>query len=70
MPQVAAEFHLRPPFERIMRINEALQAGRLPNCTTLSRSMEVAPRLIKRDVDLMKFRLGFPIEYDCQRYGY
>lgn len=53
-----------------MRINEALQAGLFPNCTTLSRSIEVEPRTIKRDVDFMKFRLSFLIEYECQRYGY
>lgn len=70
MPQVAAELHLRPPFKCIMRINEALQAGLFPNCTTLSRSIEVEPRTIKRDVDFMKFRLSFLIEYECQRYGY
>lgn len=70
MPQVAAELHSRPPFERMMRIHEALKAGRFPNCTKLSRSIEVSPRTIKRDVDFMKFRLDLPIEYDCRRYGY
>ena len=53
-----------------MRIHEALKAGRFPNCTKLSRSIEVSPRTIKRDVDFMKFRLELPIEYDCRRYGY
>ena len=53
-----------------MRIHEALKAGRFPNCTKLSRSIEVSPRTIKRDVDFMKFRLDLPIEYDCRRYGY
>lgn len=70
MPQVAAELHSRPPFERMMRIHEALKAGRFPNCTKLSRSIEVSPRTIKRDVDFMKFRLDLPIEYDSRRYGY
>jgi len=53
-----------------MRIHEELKAGRFPNCTKLSRSIEVSPRTIKRDVDFMKFRLDLPIEYDCRRYGY
>ena len=70
MPQVAAELYSRPPFERMMRIHESLKAGCFPNCTKLSRSIEVSPRTIKRDLDFMKFRLGLPIEYDCRRYGY
>lgn len=70
MPQVAAELHSRPPFERMMRIHDALKAGKYPNCSQLARSIEVSTRTVKRDVDFMKFRLELPIEYDAQRYGY
>ena len=70
MPQVAAELHSRPPFERMMRIHESLKAGRYPNCSKLARAIEVSTRTIKRDVDFMKFRLDLPIEYDARRYGY
>ena len=44
MPQVAAELHSRPPFERMMRIHESLKAGHYPNCSKLARAIEVSTR--------------------------
>ena len=44
MPQVAAELHSRPPFERMMRIHDALKADRYPNCSQLARAIEVSTR--------------------------
>ena len=66
MPQVAAELHSRPPFERMMRIHDALKAGRYPNCTQLAQAIEVSTRTIKRDVDFRKFRLDLPIDSDLR----
>lgn len=70
MPHVAAELHSCPPFERMMRIHDALKAGKYPNCSQLAISIEVSTRTVKRDVDFMRDSLRLPIEYDSRRYGY
>lgn len=70
MPIVAQELHSRPPFERMMHIHEKVKRKQYPNCTKLSREIEVSTRTIKRDIDFMKYRLNLPLEYDQRRYGY
>lgn len=70
MPKVSRHSHTRPPWERMMHIHQALQAGRFPNCTRLAAELEVVPRTVKRDVDFMKCRLKLPIAYDSRRPGY
>jgi predicted DNA-binding transcriptional regulator YafY len=56
--------------ERILRIHQVLQAGSLPNATTLARQLEVGTKTIHRDLDFMRDRLNLPIEYDGSRHGY
>src|ERR1700683_4014369 len=62
--------HSRPPLERMLRIHQALQSGKFPNATTLSREIEVATKTIHRDIEFMRDRLGLPIEYNSARMGY
>jgi predicted DNA-binding transcriptional regulator YafY len=60
----------RPPLERMMRIHQAIAAGKYPNATTLAREIEVVTKTIHRDIEFMRDRLGLPIEYDGRRFGY
>jgi len=62
--------HSRPPLERMMRIHQAIAAGKYPNATTLAADIEVVTKTIHRDIEFMRDRLGLPIEYDGRRFGY
>jgi proteasome accessory factor B len=54
----------------MLRIHQALQAGRLPNASTLARELEVSTKSIHRDIEFMRDRLELPIEYNGSRFGY
>ncbi|MDX1952464.1 MAG: WYL domain-containing protein [Verrucomicrobiota bacterium] len=60
----------RPAMERIMQIHQAISGGKYPNCTSLAREMEVSYKSIQRDIDFMRDRLGFPLEFDPVRKGW
>lgn len=60
----------RPPLERMMRIHKALSSGKHPNTTALANEMEVSTKTIQRDIDFMRDRMGLPIEYVKQKYGF
>jgi predicted DNA-binding transcriptional regulator YafY len=60
----------RPPLERMLRIHQAVQAGKFPNASTLARELEVSTKSIHRDIEFMRDRLELPIEYDGSRFGY
>ena len=62
--------HSRPPLERMLRIHQALQAGDLPNASTLAREIQVAAKTIHRDIEFMRDRLDLPIEFDAAKNGY
>ena len=62
--------HSRPPLERMLRIHQALQAGRYPNASTLAREIEVAAKTIHRDIEFMRDRLNLPVEFEPARNGY
>jgi proteasome accessory factor B len=66
----ATQLHSRPPLERMMRIHQAIAAGKYPNATTLAAEIEVVTKTIHRDVEFMRDRLGLPIEYDGRKFGY
>ena len=53
-----------------MRIHDRLKAAAYPNCRKLADELEVSPKTIQRDIDFMRDRLGFPIEYDQLRFGF
>jgi proteasome accessory factor B len=60
----------RPPLERMLRIHQALQAGRYPNATALAGELEVSTKSIHRDLEFMRDRLELPLEFDPRRNGY
>lgn len=60
----------RPPLERMLRIHQAIVAGRFPNASTLAREIEVVPKTIHRDIEFMRDRLQLPVAYDDRKYGY
>jgi len=66
----AKSLHSRPPLERMLRIHQAVSAGKFPNASTLAREIEVATKTIHRDIEFMRDRLGLPIEFDPRRNGY
>ena len=73
MKPTAKESHIplsRPPFERMLRIHQALQAGDYPNATRLAGELEVSTKSIHRDLEFMRDRLSLPLEYDGARRGF
>lgn len=60
----------RPPFERMMRIHDAIHSGKLPNAASLAKELEVSRKSIIRDIEFMRERMSFPIEYDKTHWGY
>lgn len=60
----------RPPLERMLRIHDALRAGRRPTATRLARELEVSTKTIQRDLDFMRDRLGLPVDFDVTRQGW
>jgi predicted DNA-binding transcriptional regulator YafY len=60
----------RPPLERMMRLHSALKARHFPNCQKIAAEFEVSPKTIQRDIDFMRYRLGLPIEYHPQEFGF
>jgi len=65
-----SRLHSRPPLERMLRIHQAIAAGKFPNKTTLGRELEISTKSIQRDVEFMRDRLGMPIAYHGSRFGY
>lgn len=65
-----ADMRKRPPLERMLRIHQALQAGKYPNASTLALDLEISSKSIHRDLDFMRDRLEFPIEWDGAKRGY
>src|SRR5438270_12714871 len=60
----------RPPLERMMRLHGALKARQFPNCQKIAAELEVSPKTIQRDIDFMRYRLGLPIDYHPQEFGF
>lgn len=54
----------------MLRIHQAIQSGAFPNATRLATELEVSTKSIQRDIEFMRDRLGLPIEYHPQKYGY
>jgi predicted DNA-binding transcriptional regulator YafY len=54
----------------MLRIHQAVEAGKYPNASTLARSLEVSTKSIQRDIEFMRDRMGLPIEYDGSKFGY
>jgi predicted DNA-binding transcriptional regulator YafY len=60
----------RPPLERMMRLHAALKGKRFPNCQKIAAELEVSAKTIQRDIDFMRYRLGLPIDYHPQEFGF
>src|SRR3954451_2451476 len=60
----------RPPLERMMRLHAVLKAKRFPNCQKIAAEFEVSAKTIQRDIDFMRYRLGLPIDYHPQEFGF
>jgi predicted DNA-binding transcriptional regulator YafY len=69
-PRKAPEALTRPPMERMWRIHQILSDQAYPNCTGLSRELEVSAKTVMRDLEFMRDRLGLPLEYDAVKHGY
>lgn len=62
--------HSRPPLERMLRIHQALQAGKYPNASKLAREIEVSTKTIHRDIEFMRDRMNLPVEFAPSHNGY
>jgi predicted DNA-binding transcriptional regulator YafY len=60
----------RPPLQRMMRLHAELKARHFPNCQKIAAELEVSAKTIQRDIDFMRDRLGLPIEYHPQEFGF
>ena len=54
----------------MLRIHQAIQAGKFPNATKLAAELEVSTKSIQRDLEFMRDRLDLPLEYHPQKFGY
>ena len=54
----------------MLRIHQALQAGKFPNAVTIARAVEVSTKTIHRDLEFMRDRLNLPIEFNPLHRGY
>ncbi len=60
----------RPPLVRIQQIHAALAERKYPNAITLAERLEVDPKTIRRDMEVMRDQLNYPIEYDESKRGF
>ena len=60
----------RPPLERMLRIHQALQAGKYPNANKLAAEIEVSSKTIHRDIEFMRDRMNLPVEFSPAHNGY
>jgi proteasome accessory factor B len=59
-----------PPVRRMIRIHDAIQSGRYPNCAEMAVEMEVSHKTAKRVVEFMRDEMCLPIEFEPHRKGY
>src|SRR5262245_43689575 len=60
----------RPPLARLAEIDQAIRSGAYPNASTLARRLEVHPRTVARDLEVLSDRLGAPLTFEPARNGY
>jgi predicted DNA-binding transcriptional regulator YafY len=54
----------------MLRIHQAIQAGKYPNAVSLAGDFEVSAKTVHRDIEFMRDQLDLPIEYQPQRFGF
>ncbi|MEI9892732.1 MAG: WYL domain-containing transcriptional regulator [Chthoniobacter sp.] len=62
--------HSRPPLDRMYRLHQKLSTGAFPNCRKLADELQVSSKTIQRDIDFMRDRWGYPIEWDQLHLGF
>lgn len=55
-----------PIIERLKAIREALLSGEPFTATTIARDLQCSTKTIQRDIDFLRDRCGYVIEFDCQ----
>lgn len=60
----------KPALERLVFEHKLIKAGHFPNCTTMSKKLEVAVTTVQRDMDFLRDRFMAPIEYDYFHKGF
>jgi predicted DNA-binding transcriptional regulator YafY len=55
---------------RLRQLFEAIRKGGYPNATTLGAELEVSPRTIRRDIELLRSYHRIEIEYHPTQYGF
>lgn len=55
---------------RLFDLHDRLAAGRQVDAVSLARELELDPRTIKRDIDLLRDRRGAPLCWDAKRKSY
>ena len=46
----------------MLQLHQQLKAGRFPNCRKLADELEVSSKTIQRDIEFMRYQLGFPVD--------
>src|SRR5437588_13028391 len=62
--------HSRPPLERMLRIHQAIQAGKFPTAESLAKEMEISSKTVHRDLEFMRERLELPLKFDRAKFGF
>lgn len=57
-------------FWRLLRIDEAIRAGKFPSIAKMAVEFEVSRRTIERDIEFLRDMYNAPIEYDSVKRGY
>ena len=55
---------------RLVKICEFIRAGDFPNATTIARHLGLSTKTIHRDMNVLRFQMLLPIEYNARRLGY
>ncbi len=55
---------------RIYEIDQILRSNKYTSCRKLAERFEVNIRTIQRDIEAMRYQMGFEIEYDAKNNGY
>ena len=70
-PTLQIHLRSRPPLQRMLYIHQKLREGAFPNCSSLSRELELGcAKTVQRDISFMRDRLNLPVEYDSKRHGF
>ena len=52
------------------KLHDLIQAEKYPNCRTMAAELEVSEKTVQRDLEFMRDRWAFPLEYSPAKMGY